>query len=321
MADSANVISQSKIDAANVTYRAIMAELFTDVQTGLDALLAERVSAAGAASATLIVEDYLGTWAEFLGARVTSVSRAYSQTVTLTTWEQTLRIARKQMAYDPTGVVAQRLQRFLSAQASYYDTLVFDALVSASGAGPTGYDGVALLATTHPNGPAGNQSNKGTTALSQTSFDTAFTAMTSLQRENGQPFNIVPKTLLVGPKLRQRAMEITQADIRGQAVDNAGLESGTRIGTAGVTNVYRGVVDLVISPKLVGTYDDYWYLLGEGPGGMKPFIFLEGMAPTEQIDSDLSSPTVMQNDAFTFGLIADAQVGAGAWQTIYAGIL
>lgn len=321
MADSANVISQSKIDAANATFRAVMSELFTDVQTGLDALLSERISAAGALSATLIVEDYLGTWAEFIGPRVTSVSRAYSQTVTLTTWEQTMRIARKQMAYDPTGVVAQRLQRFLSAQASYYDTLVFDSLVSASGAGPTGYDGVALIATTHPNGPSGNQSNKGTTALSQASFDTAFTAMTSIQRENGQPFNVVPKTLLVGPKLRQLALQITQSDIRGQAVANDGLEAGTRIGTAGVSNVYRGVVDLVISPKLVGTQDDYWYLLGEGPGGMKPLIFLEGMAPTEQMDVALDSPTVMQRDAFTYGLIADAQVGAGAWQCIYGGIL
>ena len=85
--------------------------------------------------------------------------------------------------------------------------------------------------------------------------------------------------------------------------------------------VDRGIVDLVVSPKLVGTYDDYWYILGEAPGGMKPFIFLEGLAPTEQMDVAMDSPTVMKNDAFTYGLIADAKVAAGAWQCINANIL
>jgi hypothetical protein len=48
---------------------------------------------------------------------------------------------------------------------------------------------------------------------------------------------------------------------------------------------------------------------------------VEGAAPREQLDIDLSSPTVMQNDALTFGLIADGQYAAGMWQCIYGGIL
>ena len=60
---------------------------------------------------------------------------------------------------------------------------------------------------------------------------------------------------------------------------------------------------------------------GEAPGGMKPFIFLEGLAPTEQMDVAMDSPTVMKNDAFTYGLIADAKVAAGAWQCINGNIL
>jgi hypothetical protein len=50
-------------------------------------------------------------------------------------------------------------------------------------------------------------------------------------------------------------------------------------------------------------------------------FFVEGAAPREQLDIDLSSPTVMQNDALTFGLIADGQYAAGMWPCIYGGIL
>ena len=319
MGDSSHVIGQSLIDAATVAYRTYLEEFFVSQDDSVANILADTISPNGGTSVTLVVEDWLGVWLEFLGARETSVSRAYSQNIPLRTWAQQMQIKRTQLTNDSLGIVAQRFKRFLSAQSSYKDQLVFDALVSASGAGPTGYDGVALGATTHPNGPSGNQSNLGTTALSQAVFQTAFAAQTSLQRENGEPFRVKPKYLIVGPDNRMIGMQITQADIRGQAVDNAGLESGTRIGTAGVTNVYNGAVELVVWPRLTGTYNDYFYLVGEGPGGAKPMVFVEWMTPKEQIDDQLSSPTVMATDRLTYGLIADGAAAAGAWQTIYVG--
>jgi hypothetical protein len=191
-----------------------------------------------------------------------------------------------------------------------------------SGDGPVGYDGVNLISTSHPNGPSGNQSNKTTSALSPLTFDTAFAAMTSYQRENGEPFRIVPRYLVVGPKNRLVGSEITKMDIRGRSVANTGLEAAAAVvASAGVSNAYNGTVDLVVNSRLVGTQDDYWYLVGEGPGGAKPMFFVEGAAPREQLDIDLSSPTVMQNDALTFGLIADGQYAAGMWPCIYGGIL
>lgn len=316
MGDSSHVIRQDLVDAATVAYRTYLEEFFVSRDDSMADLLAETIPTGGK-SATLIVEDWLGTWLEFVGARQTSVSRAYSQTITLTTWAQQMKIKRIDLERDPIGVTAARLRKFLSAQSSYKEQLVFDSLVSASGLGPTGYDGVALGSASHPNGPSGNQSNTGTTALSPASFNTAYAAMTSLQRENGEPFRIVPHTLMVGPTERPMGLQITQADMRGAVYANDGLEAGTRVAAAGVTNINNGVVKLVVNPRLIGTYDNYWYLIGDGPGGAKPLTFLEGRAPTEQLDVDLSSPTVMATDALTYGLIADSKVGAGAWQTIY----
>ena len=321
MGDSSHVIGQNLVDAATVAYRTYLEEFFISKDDAIADVFAETIPAGGGKSTTLIVEDYLGTWLEFLGARQTTASRAYSQTVTLSTWAQQIQIRRTDLTYDMIGNVAARLRKFLSGQMSYKEQLIFDKLVSASGLGPTGYDGVAMIGTTHPNGPAGNQSNKGTAALSSVSYNTAYASMTGLKRENGEPFRVVPKYLVHGPSTHQQALEITQSEIRGAGYSSSTAEGGTTVTAAGISNVFAGTVTPVMWPRLTGTQAAYWYLVGEGPGGAKPMVFLEGMAPTEQIDDQLNSPTVMATDRVTYGLIADGQAAPGAWQCIYAGIL
>lgn len=321
MGDSSHVIGQALVDAATVAYRTYLEEFFISKSDGIADIFAETIPANGAKSQTLIVEDYLGTWLEFVGARQTTSSRAYSQTITLSTWAQQIQIRRTDMTYDMIGNVAARLRKFLSGQQSYKEQLIFDKLVSNSGNGPTGYDGVAMIGTTHPNGPSGNQSNKGTTALSQISFDTAFATMTGLKRENGEPFRVQPKYLVHGPTLNQTALQITKGDIRAAGLSSASLEGGTTVAAATTANMYRGVVEPVMWPRLTGTQAAYWYLIGEGPGAAKPMVFVEGMPPTEQIDDQLGSPTVMATDRCTYGLIADGQAAAGAWQCLFAGVL
>ena len=327
MADS-HVINQAAIDAAVTTYITKVGEMFASTDNGLADVFAETIGPDSGKSATMLADDFTSTWRQITGnsanagGRVTGVSRAYSLSLTLQTFSpDMLSIDRKDFQYDKIGLVARRITNYLSQQAAWKDQLIHTSLFQSSGAGPTGIDGVALLSTAHPNGPSGNQSNLGTTALSQASFDTAFVAMTSYLRENGEPFNVMPKYLVTGPKLRQTAMQITQADIRGASYANDGLEAGTRIASAGVTNVYNGVVQYVFDPRLVGTQDDYWYLIGETPGGIKPLAFLEGMSPKEQINTDMNSTEVMRTDHFLFGLLADAQIGGYGWPSIFGGIL
>ena len=327
MADS-HVINDA-VAAAVTTYVTKVGEMFqTDGNDPLVNIFAETMGSGGQKNTTLLADDFTSAWRQIsgnsvdAGGRQTGVSRARSLVLTLQTFApDLLSIDRKDFTYDGIALVARRITNYLSAQKAWKDQLLHTSLFQSSSAGPIGIDGVALLSTAHPNGPAGNQSNLGTTALSQASFDTGFVAMTSFLRENGEPFNVAPKYLVTGPKLRQLAMQITQADIRGQAVANDGLEAGTRIGTAGVTNVFNGIVDYVMDPRLVGTQDDYWYIVGETAGGLKPLVFIEGMSPTEQINTDMNSSEVMRTDHFTFGLIADAMVGGYGWPAIYGGVL
>lgn len=323
MADSSHVINQTAIDAAATVFRTMADELFTSgADEGLVNAMTEIIPADGGTTTSVILEDFLGNWLEFDGARQTGVSRAYRLDILLTTWAVQLKIRRRDAEYDRSGIVAARVRKFMSAAQSYKDFVIHQGLFSNSGAGPVGFDGVNLLSSAHPNGPAGNQSNTTTSALSPLTFDSAFASMTSLRRENGEPFRIVPRYLIVGPKNRLVGSEITKMDIRGRSVAATGLEAAASVvASAGVSNAYNGLVDLIVDPRLVGTQDDYWYLIGEGPGGAKPLFFVEGAAPREQLDIDLSSPTVMQNDALTFGLVADGQVAAGMWPCIFGGIL
>jgi phage major head subunit gpT-like protein len=323
MADSSHVINQTAIDAAATVFRTMADELFTSsADEALVNAICETIPADGGTTTSIILEDFLGNWLEFSGARQTGVSRAYRLNVALTSWAVQLKVRRRDAEYDRSGIVAARVRKFMSAAQSYKDFVLHQGLFLNSGDGPVGFDGVNLISTSHPNGPSGNQSNKTTSALSPLTFDTAFSAMTSYQRENGEPFRIVPRYLVVGPKNRLVGAEITKMDIRGRSVAATGLEAAASVvASAGVSNAYNGTVDLVVNSRLVGTQDDYWYLVGEGPGGAKPMFFVEGAAPREQLDIDLSSPTVMQNDALTFGLIADGQYAAGMWPCIYGGIL
>lgn len=323
MASASNVINRDALDASLTTFRTVFEELFTSA--GNDAVVnafCAEVSAEGGQTYQAQFQDFLGTWQEFLGAREVSPARVSKLDITLKTYAQSMSIPRKDFQYDKIGTVASRIRTFLSAQKSFKSAILHTSVLALnSGTGPIGYDGVTLLGL-HPNAPGGGtQSNTAAVGLSPLTFRSGYEAMTSFLRENGEPFNVVPKYLVVGPRNRDIAMEITKADIRGRSVAATGLEAAASVvASAGVSNVQMGLVEPLISERLVGVQANYWYLIGEGPGGAKPVMYLKGMDPMEQIDTDPNSANVQRTDAFTFGLIADGAFAAGAWPCIYGGI-
>lgn len=319
MASPSNVINRDALDASVTTFRAVMEEMFTSA--GNDALVqafCAEVAAENGQSYQAVFQDFLGTWLEFSGAREVSPTRAYTLSISLSTYAQSMQIARKDLQYDKIGTVAARIRQFLSAQKSYKDALLHDMLALNSYVGPLAYDGVFLYSTSHPNGPAGNQSNTGTAALSPISFNSAYSGMTGLLRENGEPFRVVPETLTVGPGNREMGLSITKGEFRSKPIANTGVEAGAAVvATAAVSNVNAGLVELLVDERLVGARALHWYLNGTAPGGAKGVIYLNGMPPTEQLDVDPNSASVQSTDRFTYGLIADGKFAAGAWQATY----
>ena len=325
MPSSRQAINGDALDAALTTFKTEAEQLFTSqANTALVDAFCSEVPSEDGQTVTNVMGDHLGTWKELLGGRESAPSRIFTQSVTLATYYvPDLVIPRKDFQYDKIGSVAARIRQYLSNALSYQDALLHVALQLASGKGPVAYDGSNLFDDDHPYAPAaGTQSNYGTAAMSWVSVRAAKAAMTALLRENGEPFNIVPKFLIGGPKNEEIMAEICNGDLRLAGATTDGIEGGTRAYGGAISNVQKGSLIGIVDHRLVGAYDDWWGITGTDiTGQLKPMMYLRGMAPKPQINTDDNSQFVHDNDAYSFGLLADGKFAAGAWQTAYWNVL
>ncbi|MFA7295707.1 MAG: Mu-like prophage major head subunit gpT family protein [Dehalococcoidia bacterium] len=320
-----NAVNGDALDAFVVTFKSEAERLFTSVEnTALVNAFCSEVSSEGGQNVTQIFGDHLGTWKELIGGREEAPSRIFSQNVTLATYYvPDLVIPRKDFQYDNIGVNAARVRTYMSNALSAHDVLLHQALALASGKGPVGYDGVNVFDDDHPYAPAaGTQSNYGTAAMSWVSVRAALASMTSLLRENSEPFNIVPRFLIGGPKNAEIMEEITNGNLRLAGAATDGIEGGTRAYGGAIDNVQKGRLTGIIDYRLVGAKDDWWGITGtDTTGQLKPLMVMKGMAPLPQINVDDQSQFVHDNDAYSFGLITDMKIAAGAWQAGFWNVL
>jgi len=316
--------NKTNLDTANTVAEEKFGETFDGVAPGVWQLFAE-VMSTGAERDNLVFASMLNSMREWLGAKEYGNLEAFSQTVILTKYELSLALERFRVEYDTTGAVGRALARWIeNARGNSDDKILFDSLVSNSGEGPVGFDAVNLIDASHSLGGT-TYSNKATSALSFSTYDSAIQTMMGYKTAALEPLNIFPTHLVVGPKLRKVALEITGADDRVQGVDatnSVGDEGATLTSVAAVSrvNVFRGQQDVVIWNRLTGTQDDYWYLLdlskSDRPMIMKTERDWELISATDPTDSSR-----MSNDRYLYSIEADKALAAGAWPTIYGGIL
>jgi phage major head subunit gpT-like protein len=208
---------------------------------------------------------------KWLGSKVFNQLREFVLNTTTDNFEDTLDIPKDTLKYDQTGDVMRRVDGFLGDQLDFYATEAVKIMVT----NPTGMDGVALFSASHPYADqAGNvQSNYGTTALSMAQLDAIRIIMNAYTYE-GKLLNVTPDTLVVGPKLLRLALDICESPLRVVGIDASGLiDSGTRIAAAAIQQVYPGgKMTVVEDRRLVGTYDDYYFVLDSKFKGGKPVI-------------------------------------------------
>lgn len=320
-----SILNQDTLDVASTTFRAVADELFERGVPGLYPAFTDVIPTGSKVNEIDILET-MPVIRQWLGSKEYQSIRASKASATVVPWEKSFEIPRLDLAADKTGLIGRRIRAFMTQDGGQiYDKICTDFLVLNTG---VGYDGVVLFSSAHPRGPSGNQSNTTTSAFSFAQHDAIMQAGASLVDQNSEPFGIAYDTLMVGPKLMKLAMEVTQSSDRIEAVDNAGNDSGTRVAAAGVTNVYGagsmlfggGVMDLIINPRLVGTYDDYYYYL-DTRRGPKPVLLYEFRKPEAIDQMTMESEVRFTLDKFRMSVECDVIPAAGAWQTAYAGIL
>jgi phage major head subunit gpT-like protein len=165
------------------------------------------------------------------------------------------------------------------------------------------YDGKFLFSLTHQDGEGPEQPNFFTTALSDASYETARVNMQSLQDEEGEPLEVRPNLIIVGPTLERTAREIVEAGIIAD-------------GGAGVDNVFKGTADVAISQRLTGTFAAYWFLVDTSQE-VGPILWTDREAPRFDALMDMKSEAAFMRKEFQFGTSYAAGYQAGLWQFIH----
>ncbi len=170
-------------------------------------------------------------------------------------------------------------------------------------------DGADFFGTTRKYG-SNTIVNKTTSALSDTTFKAAVEAMRGYKDSENEPLEVEPMVLLVGPKLEATAFDL---------VKNTLVTAGTGKGGS-VQNWAAGIVELQVSSRLVGDYDDYWFLLGE-QAGLKPVFVQKREEPKLVSQDDPGNDSAFLNKQFNYGVDARGAAFLTLPHLAYAGIL
>jgi phage major head subunit gpT-like protein len=219
---------------------------------------------------------------------------------------------------DPTGMVSQKLSDYLSGNGDWLEKPLWDFIFG----NPTCIDTSALFATTHGYGALGaTWSNKSTNALSPAEFFTGISGMAALVYENGEPAGYYPKTLMVGPSNEKMADDLCGSD-RVVPIAATGLEAyASAVAAATKSNFMSGRMKVVINPRMIGTYDDYWYLLDTGRPGAPPIYVGDAQPMKAFAVTAPESPGMIQASKAVFYAEAFAGLMGGIPYGAYAGIL
>jgi phage major head subunit gpT-like protein len=240
---------------------------------------------------------------EFKDERLPAGLMEHEYAIKNKTWEASIAVERAAIEDDLYGQIKLRVQGLARETKRHIDETVFSLL--GGGFTTLCHDGQFFFDTDHAEGDSGNQSNKGTDALSSASLEAAITSMMKFKDDRGKILGIVPDVLVVPPDLQWTALELLNSSYYPDVVTAA---TGSQKLSA---NPLKGRLDLVVSPYLTDTND--WFLLAT-KWIVKPVIF-QSRLPVEFSALEGTSETGFMRDQYVYGVRARYNAGLGLWQT------
>lgn len=261
-------------------------------------------SSAGAATVHAWLTQIRGMrkWA---GDRVIQNIKSGKLAVVNDDYENTIAVPRNDIEDDQYGIYSPLVGAMGSSAGALWMTLGIDALCAN---GKWADDKAFFLANRKFGDNTVN--NLTTTALSATTFKAARVAMESYKLDGDEPAEVIPSTLVVGPGLRDTAWDI---------VENEFVSSPDGKGAA-IKNANKGAVKLRVSPRLVGTRANYWFLLGE-KGGIKPVYVQKRKEPVLTRMDHATDENVFMRKEFLYGTDARGAAFLTLPHLAYAGLV
>jgi phage major head subunit gpT-like protein len=154
--------------------------------------------------------------------------------------------------------------------------------------------------------------------LDATTLAGAINSMMLTPDDQGTPLGISPDTLVIGPKLQWTAMELVESPV----VVYQGNTNDTAASTP-YLNAFKGRLNVVVSPFLNGTFDDYWFLLDTKRPIKGVILQQRSDVPVEftAMDDPNASEAAWMRDRFYYGVRGRYNVGFGLWQTVHGGVV
>lgn len=194
----------------------------------------------------------------WVGDRVAHTVKASNYSVDNVPYEDTLEIFIRDMEADNLGIYRPKVQ-LLAQEAKRHPLRLFAAVLENN---DLCFDGQNLIDTDHPKDDGTTWSNKGTSALDATTFESAYTAGAEITDMNGDPIGVMYDTLMVPPRLRSAALKIVASERMPGGSNND-------------VNPNYQIVDVVVNPYLKDTNN--WYLI-DSKLPVKPVIHQERKA-------------------------------------------
>ena len=223
---------------------------------------------------------------EWVGERVLNNAKLGKLTVVNRDFENTIKVSRNEIEDDQYGVYAPLVGMMGADAENLWKKLAIEALLGngewADG-NPFFCSGRVLGELTFTNAV--------TTSFSKAAVEAAIAAMRGWKLYGGEPGEIRPDVLLVGPSLEASAKLICEADLVSD-------------GTTTVSNVSPAkALKVRVSQSLVGDHANEWYVLGDKNGVKAVGIQKRKLPVLTRKDRDEDTNVFMTND-FLYGVHA-----------------
>ena len=228
---------------------------------------------------------------EWVGERVLNNAKLGKLTVVNRDFENTIKVSRNEIEDDQYGVYAPLVGMMGADAENLWKKLAIEALLGngewADG-NPFFCSGRVLGESTFTNAV--------TTAFSKAAVEAAIAAMRGWKLYGGEPGEIRPDVLLVGPLLEASAKLICEADLVA--------DSGTTVSNVSPAKALK----VRVSQSLVGDHASEWYVLGDKNGVKAVGIQAVGIQKRKlpvltRKDRDEDTNVFMTND-FLYGVHA-----------------
>lgn len=226
---------------------------------------------------------------EWVGTRAINAVNLGKLTVVNRDFENTVTVSRNEIEDDQYGVYAPLIGMMGADAENLWKKLAIEALL---GNGEWA-DGNKFFCSGRKLNPARTETitNAVTTALTKAALETAIAAMRAWKLHGGEPGEVRPDVLLVGPSLEAAAKRICEADLVSE-------------GGATVSNVSPAkAVKVRVSQTLVGAHANEWYLLGDKNGVKAVGIQKRKLPELTRLDGD-KDPEVFMSNNYLYGVHA-----------------